>query len=214
MISTSESSAEDFDLQFEGLIQLIKRYAIHLPCPDLNLFAPPPEPGILRIVHVMPSSDHQQANVLDGIGLELGFVLGGTLLVFQYAEPVQDLAEPVVEPWRPLRRRFARLFREDTLRGSVFKFHEAEIVAGRIPDDQVARVVAEEVEFTGKSIKPVNPGVIRPDHRGQMPMGLEEWQDVGTLAQVGLSVEELLEFDQFLLALARLRENLSSDFIS
>jgi hypothetical protein len=60
---------------------------------DVDLLAPPTHALILAVVQELPSPDHQQSDVLDDVGIELGFELGRALLVFQNAELIKDLAE-------------------------------------------------------------------------------------------------------------------------
>jgi hypothetical protein len=74
------------------LEQFVESDAIHMACADLDLLASPTHALILAVVQELPSPDHQQADVLDDVGIELGFELGRALLVFQNAEPIEDLA--------------------------------------------------------------------------------------------------------------------------
>ena len=52
--------------------------------------------------HAGLSANNEQAHVLDKIQLEFGFVESGSLQVFQYQKPIQNLAETVIEATRPL----------------------------------------------------------------------------------------------------------------
>lgn len=63
------------------------------------MFAAPSQSLEFAIAQKVPSTDDKQPHELDDIGPELGFVLCCSLLILKDLEPVDDLAETVVEPW-------------------------------------------------------------------------------------------------------------------
>src|SRR5262245_42283939 len=99
-----------------------------------------------------PSRD-EQAEVADVAAAEARGELGRGRHVVQLPEPVEDLAEAALEPPGPLRRRLLALLAEQAASRGVFPLDEAERLADRVADDEVAAEVAEELVLEGEQVE-------------------------------------------------------------
>src|SRR5262249_3402249 len=143
--------------------------------------------------------NHQECDELDGTRAEPRCVGGRPPLVVEPEDPVDDLAEAVLEAMRPVGRGPGRLL-EDAGGRRVLELDEAVLMTLRIADDEVGLVVTEDVELEGDPIWVDDVGVPGPDQRGEMSVTPEEGQDVLSLTEgaVGMGVEQLLELGRFL----------------
>jgi len=67
--------------------------------------------------------------------------------IVELPEPIDDLAVTLLEPRCPHQRVFFPFLAEDAVRSGILEFDEAIRVPGRIADNEVGGVIAEDVEF-------------------------------------------------------------------
>jgi hypothetical protein len=154
---------------------------------DKNALVPPGEPIIEAWVgEVLVSADYQQHDIMDAPDTEPILEGGIPLIVFDPEYPIEELAEPMLEPRRPFRGRFRRL-PEDARRPCIFELDEAVLMARRVADGQVRHVIAEDIKIRCRDdIFEIDDRRIVGAHEGaELGMALEEGEDVFRFAEIG-----------------------------
>src|SRR5262249_53126080 len=100
--------------------------------------------------------------------------------------PVDDLAVAVIEPSPPFACGFRPLLLEDAAGSRVLELDEAVGPSRRLPDRQVTREVAEDVELPADVVRPGDPGIEHPEEDRHLWMGTEKGLHVVPLGQLVL----------------------------
>src|SRR5262245_23691886 len=88
------------------------------------------------------------------------------LFIIEFEEPVNELTKPTFEAGRPFRRRFTSFLKEDAARRGILKLDE---YIGRIlgvANHQIARKIAEQIQFMSKKIIADNVRMIGAEKGG------------------------------------------------
>ena len=109
---------------------------------------PPEQPVALERLKVTGPADYEQAIIADRLRTLKPMSQGiRPDEIVELPEPIDDLAVTLLEPRCPHQRVFFPLLAEDTVRSGILEFDEAVTMPGRIADDEVGNVIAEEVEL-------------------------------------------------------------------
>ena len=149
---------------------------------------------------VLPPADHEKTADVEVSAPEFLLEIRVVPLGVHLVEPVEDLAEAMLETRRPLRRG-PGLLHEDAIRRGVLELDEDVRPPRPVPGHQVAGEVAEHVVLVREAVVMNDPSVVHPEVCGQVQPRLEEGEDLVPLLQAGVRAKERLELASLLEAL-------------
>lgn len=153
---------------------------------DEDALVPPSEPiPETWVGKVLVAADDQQHDIMDAPCAEPILEGGVAPVVFDPEYPIEELAEAVLETWRPFRGRFRHL-PEDARRTGVFEFDEAVLMPRRVANGQVRYMIAEDVEFRSRdnTLEIDDQRIVGAHEGAELGIPLEEGEDVFRFAEI------------------------------